>query len=934
MILKGSQRAGATTLAHHLLNVDENEHVHVHELRGFVSDTLLGAFNEIYAISQGTQCRQFMFSVILNPPENENAPIEYFEAVRDRIESEFGLIGQNRVMVFHEKKGRRHAHCVWSRIDGDQMKAINLPHFKLRLRSISREIFIQYGWEIPRGLQNADERDPLNYTQVEHSQTKRSNQDVKHLKEVFQSCWASSDTQSAFAHALLEHGLYLARGDRRGHVAVDADGEVYSISRWVGIKAKEVRAKLGTGDDLPSVEETKQKIAESAFTDTIKQRAELDTLFQKQTELLESKRLALVAVHREAREFLKTKHETRQIGETKAQADKLPTGLKAVWFRLSGQYPALIEAGEIEARNSLARDRDELQKLIESQLQERQVLESEFRDLRQAHIAAVSQLYRNNDFIHADNANFLNPAGADYDPDQPLHLPDESQTLFTAQQVRKRPERILQIITDKEETFSRNDIVRGLANYVTDPLHLSAAADEVLRSDELIKIEGGAKPLYTTKELRDLTSSMLDKARAMASQKSFGVSSANIRKALRNQNAELRKQYDARLSDEQTKAIKHILGNRHMSNVVGLAGSGKSTMLCAANEAWTQQGYRVRGVALSGKAADGLQESSGIESRTLASLELSWKNGFSLLEPNDVLVIDEAGMIGTRQLQRFVNEADRCGAKLVLVGDPEQLQPINAGNPFREIKNNIEHAELTEIRRQKDEWQRQASLDFAQDRSEAALETYADHGAVETSANTSEAIAKLVQDYMIDLELRGSECSRLALAYRRKDVHAINQGIRMARKSGGELTDEKLFKTRHGPRAFADGDRILFTMNDHELGVRNGLQGVVESVTDSKITVRFDSDGQEFPRHLTFSPKHYNAIDHGYGTTIHKSQGTTVDYTFVLGSRQMDHHLTYVAMSRHRDCVRLYSDDSSPLNLGQKMKLRPTRRRNVRRSLD
>ena len=252
----------------------ENEHVHLHELRGFISDTLLGAFNEIYAISQGTQCRQFMFSVILNPPENENVPIEYFEAVRDRIEKEFGLVGQDRALVFHEKKGRRHAHCVWSRIDGDQMKAINLSHFKLKLRSISREIFMQYGWDMPQGLQYVDERDPLNYSQVEHSQAKRSNQDVKQLKDIFQFCWASSDSQSAFAGALMEHGLYLAKGNQRGHVAVDDSGEIYAISRWVGIKAKDVRAKLGIGNDLPSVEETKQKITQDLPTKSDNARAE------------------------------------------------------------------------------------------------------------------------------------------------------------------------------------------------------------------------------------------------------------------------------------------------------------------------------------------------------------------------------------------------------------------------------------------------------------------------------------------------------------------------------------------------------------------------------------------------------------------------------------------------------------------------------------
>jgi len=358
----------------------------------------------------------------------------------------------------------------------------------------------------------------------------------------------SSDTQSTFAHALLEHGLYLARGDRRGLVAVDAKDEVYTISRWVDIKVKEVRAKLGVGDDLPSVEYTKRKITESASTGTSTARAELEALFQQQIELLESKRTALVANHRTAREALKTKHETRQIVETNTRADKLPSGLKAAWFKLSGLYTALIKSGEIKTRNCLTSDRAEFQKLIETLLLERRIFESKFRDLRQAQIVSVSNLYRNNDFIHADNANLFNPVEVNYDPDQPLYLPDETQTLFTAIQVRDRPERILQIITDKEETFSRNDIVRGLANYITDPLHLSAAADEVLRSDKLIKIEVGSKPLYTTKELRDLTSSMLNKAGVMASQKSFVVSSANIRKALRNQNVQLKKRHGASLS--------------------------------------------------------------------------------------------------------------------------------------------------------------------------------------------------------------------------------------------------------------------------------------------------------------------------------------------------------------------------------------------------
>ena len=141
----------------------------------------------------------------------------------------------------------------------------------------------------------------------------------------------------------------------------------------------------------------------------------------------------LVAEHRSARNGLKESHEKRWIAETKTRSDRLPKGLKAAWFKLSGQYSAIVKSSEIIAQNCSARDQAEFQKLIKTQLTERRELENEFHALR--HEFSV----------------------ADYDPDQPLYLSDETQKLFTAKQIRKRPERILQIITDKNETFSRKD---------------------------------------------------------------------------------------------------------------------------------------------------------------------------------------------------------------------------------------------------------------------------------------------------------------------------------------------------------------------------------------------------------------------------------------------------------------------------------------------
>ncbi|BBK44874.1 hypothetical protein STVA_48940 [Allostella vacuolata] len=261
MILKASQRAGGKQLAVHLLRVDENDHVEVHELRGFVADDLNGAFHEAYAVSRGTKCRQFLFSLSLNPPETENVPVEAFEAAIDTIEERLGLKGQPRAIVFHEKEGRRHAHCVWSRIDAQTMRAVHLPHFKRKLHDLSRQLYLEHGWRMPAGLADSRNRDPLNFTRQEWQQARRAKVDTQAVKAMFQECWSASDSRAAFANALAAHGHYLAQGNRRGFVAVDHRGEVYSLSRWLGIKRKDIAARLGDPQALPTVQQTKADLA-------------------------------------------------------------------------------------------------------------------------------------------------------------------------------------------------------------------------------------------------------------------------------------------------------------------------------------------------------------------------------------------------------------------------------------------------------------------------------------------------------------------------------------------------------------------------------------------------------------------------------------------------------------------------------------------------
>jgi len=394
MILNGSQRAGSIQLAQHLMKTQDNEHVEIHDLRGFVADNLFGAFREAHAISKGTKCTQFLFSLSLNPPENETVPVDVFEAAIAEIESRMGLTDQPRAIVFHEKHGRRHAHCVWSRIDADEMKAINLPHFKFKLRDISRELFLEHGWHMPRGLMNSAERDPLNYTLAEWQQAKRVEQDPRVLKQIFLDCWAVSDSKSAFANALQERGFYLAQGDRRGHVAVDWRGEIFAISRWVGVKAKELRARLGDTDDLPTVDKTKALIGER-FTAKLKEfcAVEESRHMQKQ-KILDNTRLKLVATHRKKRQALQKNQNQKQVSETRVRAVRLPKGLKALWFRVTGKYRKICAKNERQFRDCKDRDREERQQLIDRQLRERRYLQHEIRQNRHHHAIATTKLSR------------------------------------------------------------------------------------------------------------------------------------------------------------------------------------------------------------------------------------------------------------------------------------------------------------------------------------------------------------------------------------------------------------------------------------------------------------------------------------------------------------------------------------------------------------
>ena len=455
----------------------------------------------------------------------------------------------------------------------------------------------------------------------------------------------------------------------------------------------------------------------------------------------------------------------------------------------------------------------------------------------------------------------------------------------------------LEAITRGQATFTTSDLAMFIHRHSDGKEQFDAVMGAVRASPELIALgeDGKGNERFTARAMIDVEARLEAESASLAGARQHGVQETRRRDALALSEAR-----GLTLSFEQRAAFEHVTGDRGLASVVGYAGSGKSAMLGVARAAWTAQGYRVRGVALSGIAAKNLEGGSGIASRTIASMEHQWAQGRDLLTRNDVLVIDEAGMIGTRQMERVLSAAASAGAKVFMVGDPEQLQAIEAGAAFRALTERHGAVEITGIRRQHDDWQREATKAFATGRTAEAIRGYGDHGMV-AAADTREAARDALVAGWDRARVAEPGKSRIILTHTNAEVRDLNELARAKVRDAGGLCDDVAVTAERGERTFASGDRLMFLKNERSLGVKNGTLGTIEEVFSRRMVVRLDS-GQT----VRFDLKDYAHVDHGYAATIHKSQGVTVDQAHVLATPGLDRHGAYVALTRHRERVELH----------------------------
>ncbi|QEY51395.1 Ti-type conjugative transfer relaxase TraA [Legionella longbeachae] len=371
------------------------------------------------------------------------------------------------------------------------------------------------------------------------------------------------------------------------------------------------------------------------------------------------------------------------------------------------------------------------------------------------------------------------------------------------------------------------------------------------------------------------------------------------------------------LSEEQHEAFRYITQSPDISIVIGRPGTGKSYLLKPVNEYYTQAGMEVIGAALSGKVAKTLQAETGITSSTIKSLSYRLANNMMQLSDKHVLIIDEAGMVDFASMAYLIKEAHKAGSKVVLIGDPDQLKPIQKGEIFRGIAARTGYIELENIKRQQDLGDRQASLDLAKGNIDKAIQHYQDKGSITITDTKPQAIEQVVTDWKQDLEST-SMADTIMLSYTRKAVNQLNDFARESLVAENKLGEENIvYQGLERSLKISTGERLLFRENNKVLGVRNGDTGTVKEINTQQMSVQLDSG------ELLTIPKEYKALDYAYALTVHKSQGMTAKKVRVLiESKYWDRNLSFVAMTRHKEQLNIYADqENHPTELALKQTL-------------
>jgi Ti-type conjugative transfer relaxase TraA len=475
---------------------------------------------------------------------------------------------------------------------------------------------------------------------------------------------------------------------------------------------------------------------------------------------------------------------------------------------------------------------------------------------------------------------------------------ERAATLQQANEEAARdPDNILTALTKNNATFTESDVDRYLAKHLDSDGERGAVRALLFERQDIIPLyhreTGETSGRFTTEAVRSQEKAALADGETLAHGRVKAVDRATVSRIAGERH----------LRADQRTAFEHATGHEQLAIIEGRAGTGKSYTLAAVREAYEQSGRRVIGLAPTNAVAQDLAADGFREARTVHSALFALNNDRMRWDRRTVVIVDEAAMLDSRVIGELLSAARKSGAKLILTGDDRQLASIERGGLFAELRQAHGAAEITEVTRQRVDWQRQAAQDLAEGRFTQAVERFEQGGAIHWRDDQDTALTALVAAWTADTA-REPAATRFVFAYTNRDVNALNAALRDVRRERGEFAEpDVLLDTKHGVAAFTVGDRVQFTETDKALRIYNGNAGTITSLNAETGELRATLDSG---RAVCWSAEAFAGFRHGYAGTIYKGQGKTLDHTYLYHTDHWRAAASYVALTRQRESAQVF----------------------------
>jgi Ti-type conjugative transfer relaxase TraA len=488
--------------------------------------------------------------------------------------------------------------------------------------------------------------------------------------------------------------------------------------------------------------------------------------------------------------------------------------------------------------------------------------------------------------------------------------------LADAQQTAKvEPETVLERLTDKQTTFTERDLNRLLKKAGLDDMaEREAAKQQALSHPECVKLydaNGQETGLYSTEAVRREERQVMDRATKIMGRAGGQVSDQARNQALKSKT----------LDPEQREAFDVMTARNRLCVIQGRAGAGKSYTMGAAREAFEADGWRVVGLAPTNTVSrdmqkDGFKEASTVHSELLRQegRRTNPRSRTKAWDSKTVVFVDEAAMLDNRTLNRLLEQVEQSGAKVVMVGDDAQLASIQRGGMYTEIRHKSDQALISQVRRQEQDWMKQASMNLADGKVHEAIQLYKEHGCIKGSDKPVEA---LLSEWKRDVA-RNPDANRFIYAGTNAEVNRINEECSRTLREMGKVQEGIAYECKKGVLEFKQtigvGDRIQFnaTAKNIDSNLINGNFGTVERASLDSIKVKLDSGAS-----VSFNPKEFNGFALGYSGTVYKGQGKTQTDVYALHGSSWNKRTTYVGATRHKGEFNLYVDTNKIKSFGQ-----------------